>query len=86
MRITWEITIFTDKRMKHNHPDITVEHKDTQEWIIIDIAAPADQNILTTEYEKYQNLALEIKRILRAKRVTVLPIVTGALRTRNLSP
>ena len=48
MRITWEITIFTDKRMKHNHPDITVEHKDTQEWIIIDIAAPADQNILTS--------------------------------------
>ena len=81
MRITWEITIFTDKRMKHNRPDITVVHKDTQKWIIIDIAAPADQNILTTEYEKYQNLALEIKRILRAKRVTVLPIVTGALRT-----
>ena len=67
--------------MKHNRPDITVVHKDTQKWIIIDIAAPADQNILTTEYEKYQNLALEIKRILRAKRVTVLPIVTGALRT-----
>ena len=67
--------------MKHNRPDITVVHKDTQKWIIIDIAAPADQNILTTEYEKYQNLALEIKRILRAKRVTVLPILTGALRT-----
>ena len=48
MRITWEITIFTDKRMKHNRPDITVVHKDTEEWIIIDIAAPADQNILST--------------------------------------
>ena len=81
MRITWDITIFTDKRMKHNRPDITVVHKDTQEWMIINIAAPADQNILTTGEEKYQNLALEIKRILRAKRVTVLAIVTGALRT-----
>ena len=67
--------------MKHNRPDITVVHKDTQEWMIINIAAPADQNILTTGEEKYQNLALEIKRILRAKRVTTLPIVTGALPT-----
>ena len=67
--------------MKHSRPDITVVHKDTQEWTIIDIDVPADQNILTTQEEKYQNLALEINRILRAKRVTVLPIVTGALRT-----
>ena len=75
------MTIFKDKRMKHNRPDKTVVHKDTQEWTIIDIAVPADQNILTAEEEKYQNLALEIKRILRGKRVTVLPIVTGALGT-----
>ena len=67
--------------MKHSRPDITVVHKDTQEWTIIDIDVPADQNILTTQKEKYQNLALEINRILRAKRVTVLPVVTGALRT-----
>ena len=67
--------------MKHSRPDITVVHKDTQEWTIIDIDVPADQNILTTQKEKYQNLALEINRILRAKRVTVLLVVTGALRT-----
>ena len=66
--------------MKHSRPDITVVHKDTQEWTIIDIDVPADQNILTTQKEKYQNLALEINRSLRAKRVTVLPVVTGALR------
>ena len=30
---------FTDKRLKHNRPDITVVYKDTQEWTIIDIAA-----------------------------------------------
>ena len=67
--------------MKQSRPDITVVHKDTQEWTVIDIDVPADQNILTTQEEKYQNLALEINRILRAKRATVLPIVTGALRT-----
>ena len=42
---------------------------------------PTDQNIFTTEEEKverYQDLALEIKRIHRATRVTVIPIVIGA--------
>ena len=73
------MTIFTDKGMKHNRPDTTVVHKDTQEWTIIDIAVPADQNILTAEEEKYQNLALEIKRIHRATRVTVILIVVSAL-------
>ena len=41
-------------------------HKDTQEWTLIDMAVPADQNILTTEEEKverYQELAFEVKEI-----------------------
>ena len=59
------MTIFTDKRLKHNRPVIAVVQKDTQESIIIDIAVPADQNILTTDeekVEKYQHLALEIEK------------------------
>ena len=42
---------------------------------------PTDQNILTTEeekVEKYKDLALEIKRIHRAARVTLIPILIGA--------
>ena len=53
-------------RERHNQPDITVVHKDTQEWTLIDMAVPADQNILTTEEEKverYQELAPEVKEI-----------------------
>ena len=30
--ITLVMTIFKDKRLKRNRPDITVVHKDTQEW------------------------------------------------------
>ena len=59
------MTICTE-RLKHNQPDITVVHKDTQEWTLIDMAVPADQNILTTEEEKverYQELAPEVKEI-----------------------
>ena len=45
---------------------------------------PADQNILTTEVEKvqkYQDLDLEVRRIHGATRVTMIPIVVGALGT-----
>ena len=82
VRVTWDMTIYTDKVLKHNRPDITLVHKDTQDWTLIDIAVPADQNIIRTEeekVEKYQDLAFEIRRIHGASKVTVIPIVIGAL-------
>ena len=84
VRITWDMTVYTDRKLNHNRPDITLVQKDTQEWTLIDIAVPADQNIINTEEEKvdrYQDLAFEIKRIHRASKVTVVPIVIGALGT-----
>ena len=82
VRITWDMTIYTDKMLKHNWPDITLVHKDTQKWTLIDIAVPADQNITKTEEEKvdkYQELAFEIRRIQVASHVTIIPIMIGAL-------
>ena len=76
------MTIYTEKVLKHNRPDITQVRKDTQDWSLIDIAVPADQNIIRTEeekVEKYQDLAFEIRRIHGAPKVTVIPIVIGAL-------
>ena len=58
------MTIHTDKVLKHNRPDVTLVHKDTQKWTLIDIAVPADQTIIRTEeekVEKYQELAFEIR-------------------------
>ena len=75
VRITWDMTIFRDKRMKHNRPDITVVHKDKP---LVDIAVLADQNILSKEeekVEKYQDLALEIKRILLSPAVIIIIII-----------
>ena len=82
VRITWEMTIYTDKVLKHNPPYITLGHKDTQKLTLIDIAVPADKDITRTEeekVEKYQELAFEIRRIHRASKVTIIPIVIGAL-------
>ena len=41
MRVTWDMTIYTNKILKHNRSDITLVHKDTQKWTLIDIAVPA---------------------------------------------
>ena len=52
--------------LETNRPDITLVHKDTQQWTLIDIAVPADQKITRTgeeKVEKYQELAFEIRRI-----------------------
>ena len=76
------MTIYTDKVLKHNRPDITLVHKGTQKWTLIDIAVPADQNIIRTEeekVEKYQEVAFELRRIHGASKVTIIPIVIGAL-------
>ena len=64
VRITWDTTIYTDKKLKHNRPDITVMQRNTKEWTLIDIAVPTDQNVSKTEHEKvekYQELAFETK-------------------------
>ena len=82
VRITWDMTIYTNKVLKHNRPDITLVHKDTQKWTLSDIAVPADQNITRPEeekVEKYQELAFEIRRIHGASKGTIIPIVIGAL-------
>ena len=63
--------------LKYNWPDITLVHKDTQKWTLIERAVPADQNITGTEED--QELAFEIRRIHGASKVTIIPIVIGAL-------
>ena len=71
-----------NNKLKHNRPDITLINKETNEWTLIDIAVPFDQNILRTEYEKigmYQDLTFEIKRENNIAKVDVIPVVIGAL-------
>ena len=84
VRITWNMTVCTDKKLNHNRPDITLVRKNTQEWTLIDIAVTADKNIINTEegkVDRHSDLAFETKRIHRALKVTVILIVIGALGT-----
>lgn len=34
-KLRWNTTIFTDKRLERNHPDIPLTHKIGHEWILI---------------------------------------------------
>ena len=65
MTLKWDCPVYTNNKLKHNRPDITLIKKENNEWTLIDIAVPFDQNILRTESEKtekYQDLTFEIKR------------------------
>lgn len=67
---TW---LSTDKVLQNNRPDITLPHKDTQEWSLTDIAVAADQSIIRTRkenVEKYHELKFQMRRIRGALRVT----------------
>ena len=83
VKVLWDFTIQTDHRLEHNKPDIVVHNKSKRECtIIIDIACPFHTRIVEKEdekVEKYQNLKYEIKKIWKCKKVTIVPIVIGAL-------
>ena len=81
VKLLWDLTIQTDRESHHRRPDIAIQKKKGKETIIVDIAVPGDSNVLqkeTEKYEKYQDLAREIKRIWKS-RTQVVPVVVGAL-------
>ena len=81
VKLLWDFTIQTDGEIHHRRPDIVIQKKKAKETIIVDIAVPGDSNVQqkeTEKYEKYQDLAREIKRIWKS-RTKVVPVVVGAL-------
>ena len=83
VELYWDLTIQTDMAVSHNRPDNIIVEKAIRKWIIIDIAAPGDFNVVITEHwkvEKYQDLAFEVKRIHHIE-TAFLPVVIGALGT-----
>ena len=99
-KIYWDRTIFTDKTIPHNRPDITIKNKTEKTTYLIEISVPSDNNI-TQKYNekitKYLDLAEEIKRIWKQQKVTILPFIISAtgithksfinnLKTLNITP
>ena len=82
VKVLWDINIQCDNVIEARRPDIIVIYKKERKGIIIDIAVPADANVMEKEQEKvekYQDLRREIARLWKLKRIEVVPVVIGAL-------
>lgn len=77
-KLYWDKTLYTDKTVTSNRPDITFTNKKEKKTYIIDIAIPNDANVIQKEQEKitkYIPLATEIKELWKQKTVTIVPII-----------
>ena len=82
IKLLWDFNINTDYKIQHRRPDIVVELKSNKECLIIDIAVPGDNRIKQKEQEKiekYQDLKRETARLWGHRKVSVIPVVVGAL-------
>ena len=73
--------------IKARRPDIVVVVKVKKEAMIIDVAIPGDTRVCDKEQEKIEKYSLVkdiIARLWQMKKVIVIPIVVGALTTKEL--
>lgn len=59
----WDMTTLTEKRLESNCSDITLVHKSSHEWVLIEIVVHWGKNIIKveqTKIQKYQDLAKQI--------------------------
>ena len=84
-KLLWDFfKIQTDNKVEHNKPDIVVLDKIERKCLIIDVACPFDTRVKgkeKEEIENYQELKREFKWIWKLRRVTVAPVIIGALGT-----
>ena len=82
VKILWDVDIRTDRIISAHRPDIVVHDSLERSAILIDVAIPADVNIVDKEREKilkYVDLRLELQKIWNLRCIKFIPIVIGAL-------
>jgi len=82
VKILWDFDIRTDHLISANRPDIVVVNNDCHSGILIDVAIPADANIVSKESEKiskYQDLCIELQKLWNLRTVKVFPTDIGCL-------
>lgn len=77
-KLYWDRTLFTDKTVHYNRPDITLIDKDEKTLYLIDVAIPNTHNLQSKHTEKltkYTDLAIELKEQWHMNKVVVVPII-----------
>jgi len=80
VRELWNQAVHTDREVTANMPDIIIKNKKEKTRTLIDVAIPADRNVVQKEAEKklkYKSLCIEIKRMWNLK-CTIVPVTIGA--------
>ena len=87
--VLWNQAVHTDREVTANRPDIIIKNKKEKTCTLIDVAIPADRNVVQKEAEKklkYWSLCIEVQRMWNLK-CTIIPLIiigaTGIV-TRNL--
>ena len=78
--VLWNQAVHTDREVTANRPDIIIKKEKEKIRTLIDVAIPADRNVVQKEAEKklkYKSLCIEIQRMWNLK-CTFIPIIIGA--------
>jgi hypothetical protein len=78
--VLWNQTVHTDREVTANRPDIIIKNKKEKTCTLIDVAIPADRNVVQKEAEKklkYKSSGIEVQRMWNLK-CTVIPVIIGA--------
>jgi len=76
----WNQAVHTEREVTANRPDIIIKNKKDNTCTLIDVAIPADRNVVQKEAEKklkYKSLYIEIKRMWNLK-CTIILVINGA--------
>lgn len=82
VKILWDVDIRTDRVISAHRPDIVIHDSGERSALVIDVAIPADVNIVDKEREKilkYVDLRLELQKIWNLRSIKCIPIVIGVL-------
>jgi len=77
--VLWNQAVHTDREVTANRPDIIIKNKKDKTRTLIDVAIPAERNVVQKEAEKlkYKSLCIEIQRMWNLK-CTIIPVIIGA--------
>jgi hypothetical protein len=76
--VLWNQAVHTDGEITENKLDIIIKNEKT--CTLMDMAIPADRNVVQKEAEKnlkYKSLCIEIQRM-RNLKCTIVPLIIGA--------
>jgi len=78
--VLWNQAVHTDREVTANRPGVIIKNKKEKTCTLIDVAIPADRNVVQKEAEKklkYKGLFVEIQRMWNLK-FTIVAVIIGA--------